>query len=73
MGEVLLDFVIKRLDTLDEIYERSFPVRFANPLQEIRCLLRVRNCVFPVAGHYQFMLLADNELVAQRNIRITLK
>jgi hypothetical protein len=34
------------------------------------CTLRIRDCSFPVAGHYQVTLLAGNELVAQRKLVI---
>jgi hypothetical protein len=72
-GEMPLAVSIARLDTLDEIYRRSVSVRFDNPLQEFRCIVRVRDCSFPVAGHYEILLLADNEMVAQRKILITAK
>ena len=70
LGDMTLEIVIQRLDTLDEIYRASVPFRFAHPLQEARCTFRIRNCIFPVAGRYNVMLLADQELVAQRRIRI---
>jgi hypothetical protein len=72
-GEMPLAVSISRLDTLDEIFRRSVSVKFANPLQEVRCVVRIRGCSFPVAGHYEIMLLADNEMVAQRKILITAK
>jgi hypothetical protein len=72
-GETPFEIVIQRLDTLDEIYRRSFSIYFGNPLQEIRCMVRIRNCSFPVAGQYQVILFADNEPVAQRKIRIVPK
>jgi hypothetical protein len=64
-GEMRLEVVIQRLDTLDEIY-RSQLVRFPNPLQDLRCTIRIRDCSFPVAGHYQVVLFFDNEMTAQR-------
>jgi len=70
-GEMPVEVRISRLDTLDEIYRRSVSFRFTNPLQEIRCIVRIRGCSFPVSGPYQIMLLADNEMVAHRKILIT--
>jgi len=69
-GEMPLEVIIQRLDTLEIIYRRSQIVRFPDPLQEIRCMIRIRNCSFPVAGHYQAVLLIDRELVAQRKFAV---
>lgn len=72
-GQMPLKVSIQRLDTLDEIYQRSVSLRIAHPLQEVRCLFRIRNCSFPVSGHYSALLFADNELVAQRKFHILQK
>src|SRR5262245_47935958 len=64
-GEIELRVTVERLDTLDEIYRRVLRVRFTDPLQEVRCLFRIRDCPFPAAGHYQVGLLADGEPIAQ--------
>lgn len=72
-GEVQLEVVVQRLDTLEEISHRTLSFRFADPLKEARCLFRLRDCSFPVAGYYQVTLLADGESVAQRRFQITLK
>ncbi len=68
LGEMPLEIVIERLDTFEEVYRRSFPARFPSPLQEVRCLLRIGDCSFPIAGHYQVTLLVDNGFVAQRKM-----
>jgi hypothetical protein len=73
LGEMPLEFVIHRLDTLQEIYRSVLSFRFTNPLQNVRCILRIRDCSFPVPGHYQVTLLADNEMIAQRKIVILRK
>jgi len=72
-GEISLEVIIQRLDSLDEIYRSSLSFRFTNPLQEVRCIFRIRDCSFPVSGYYQVTLLADNESVAQRKFRIVPK
>jgi hypothetical protein len=69
-GEVALETLVHRLDTLEEIYRVTKPYRFDNPLHEVRFILRVRGFSFPVSGHYQVTLLADNEVVAQRKLVI---
>ena len=70
IGEIRLNLVISRLDTYDEILQRSVLVRFAGPLQEVRCLFRIQGCSFPVSGEYEFALFADLEPIALRTIRI---
>jgi len=70
LGEISLELVIQRLDTFDEVYQRIISFRLANPLQEAKLLLRVRDCSFPVAGVYQVALLVENEPLAQRRVRI---
>jgi hypothetical protein len=67
-GQITLEVRIERLDTLDEVYQVSHTIRFPDPLQEVRCVIRLRDCSFPVAGPYQVTLLADNEPIAQRRI-----
>jgi hypothetical protein len=73
MGEMPLEMKIEKLDNLEVIYRRSLSYRFADPLQDIRGLFRIRDCPFPAAGSYQVMLTAGGELVAQRKLAILLK
>jgi hypothetical protein len=72
-GEKPLAVVVERLDTFDEIYRGSLLGTFGSPLQEIRCLFRIRDCVFPEAGLYQISIFAEKEQVAQRKLRIVQK
>jgi hypothetical protein len=73
VGEVRLEMAVQRLDTLDEVYQRTVTARFPHPLREVRCVFRVRNCSFPVSGAYQVMILADDELLAQKRLVIQQK
>jgi hypothetical protein len=70
VGEVTFDLRIERLDTLEEVHHQSATGELRDALQEYRCLFRVRHCSFPVAGHYQILLFADRELIAQRRLTI---
>jgi hypothetical protein len=70
IGELRLEVRISRLDKLDLVYRRTETYRFGDPLQEVRTIIRIRDCSFPVSGHYEVMLLANNELVAHRKILI---
>ena len=64
LGEMALQVLIRGLDTMDEVYQRSTTFRFPDPLQEVRFGLRIRDCSFPHAGYYEVILFAGNELVA---------
>src|ERR1700722_2233626 len=46
-GETRLQVVIERLDTFEEVHRVTFSARFTNPLQTMRCTVRVRSCSFP--------------------------
>ena len=72
-GEIPLEVVIARLDTFDEVYQRSEFFRFADPLREVRLTWRIRHCSFPVAGEYLATLLADGEPIGQRKFKILLR
>ena len=72
-GDVPLAIVINRLDTLEPVYRTDFSVRFTSPLQAVRCTLRVLNCRFPVAGHYEVLLMAGGEMLARVKLVIQQK
>jgi hypothetical protein len=65
LGRGTLSLGIARLDTLERVYRRDWPVNFVDPLAELRMLVRVRTCSFPVPGRYEVNILADDESVAQ--------
>jgi hypothetical protein len=72
MGEIRLDLVLERLDTLEEILTDSRTVRFGGPLDELRFRVHSRNRSLPVAGGYQFQLRAGGEVIAQKRFIIVL-
>ena len=67
-GEIPLEVLIQRLDTLDEVYRTTRSFHFTDPLLEMRCTVRIRECSFPVPGPYLVSLLADSEMIAQRKL-----
>jgi hypothetical protein len=69
-GEGTMSLVISRVDTLEELRERHWTMRFADPLRIIRLILRVPKLSFPVPGHYQFSLFADREWLAQTVLQV---
>ena len=70
VGDIRLEVVIQRLDDLNVIYSQRFQAHFLDQLREARFIWRIKDCVFPVAGHYNVLLLADGEPIAQRRIEI---
>jgi len=72
MGQGRLQVAIQRLDAeeLEVVYRTSLPCQFASPLDEIRLIIRIRDCAFPVAGAYAVNLLADGELLAHKRLVI---
>jgi Family of unknown function (DUF6941) len=71
LGEGTLSLVVTALDTLEDVYSQDRPVRFSDPLQEVRVLFRLSQISFPRPGSYQVTLFADDELVAQRMMRVS--
>jgi hypothetical protein len=72
IGEGKISLEMVRLDTLDEISIQEAPAKFSHPLQEFRAVFRVA-ISFPVEGHYQFRLLMDGEMIAQRMFQVFIR
>jgi uncharacterized protein DUF6941 len=70
LGEIELEVVLQDLDNMEELYRVGRRVVFNSPLHEYRFVFRFRDISFPAEGAYEIMLIADNELVAARKIRI---
>jgi hypothetical protein len=70
MGEVNLKLVVTRCATLDEIYSRSTKIVFHSPLLRTGLHWKVRSCVFPAPGDYEFSLQADGETITQAVLRV---
>lgn len=73
IGKMLVELVIERLDTFEEIYRINRQLVFHNRLQEARFVARIRDCTFPIAGYYQVSLSIERELIAQRKFRVAVK
>ena len=69
-GDINMTVAVHRLDTMARVYAYSNYVRFSDRMQEVRFLLRIDRCPFPVPGDYQVSLLAEGEPIAQQRIRI---
>jgi hypothetical protein len=69
-GNATMRLNVARLDTLEDVYETSWPMRFRDPLRDIRLILRLPPIEFPVPERYQFCLTADGTLVAQTVLQL---
>lgn len=70
LGEIALDVVVRRLEDLKVIYRQRQRLQFADPLEEVRFLLRITNCSFPTPGAYDVQLLADGDMVGQHRFMV---
>jgi hypothetical protein len=73
LGEINLDLVVSRCDTLEAIYTRTYKANFVDPLRQVRLWWRVGSCTFPHPGAYQFGLQADGEPVTQTTLKVANK
>jgi hypothetical protein len=72
-GQADLEFTITALDNGEQVYSHSSRQAFANRLQEVQYLLRVRTCQFSRPGRYEAALFADGQLIARRPFSVYLK
>src|SRR5262245_57669416 len=70
LGEVKLNMVVSRCDTLDEVYTKGFRVQFKDPLRQLRLHWLVKSCSFPAPGRYEFALYGDGELITQSVLQV---
>jgi hypothetical protein len=69
-GTMPAQLVIERLDTMEVTYERRVSLSFANSLQEVTAVIRVRGNAIPVHGYYHALLIVDGEQIAQKRFSI---
>jgi hypothetical protein len=72
-GRALLAVSIERLDTQEEIYREEAAVLFDNPVREVRCVFRIRDCSFPAEGLYAAKVFADGEPLGQKRLLVVPK
>jgi hypothetical protein len=59
-----------RLDTGEQFYSQKYTIDFPDRATVVNVNIRLRNIRFPVAGVYEFLLLIDDHLMAQRRLRV---
>jgi hypothetical protein len=65
LGRVQFRVGVSRLDTLADIYEARAELDFTDRLRELRLVLRIEQCVFPVPGEYEASLWVGPDLLTQ--------
>ena len=58
------------LDTLENVHESRWSMRFRDPLRDVRLIVRLPPLEFPAPGRYQFSLTADGAWVAQTLLQV---
>jgi hypothetical protein len=69
-GHGIIALEVIRLDTGARIYLQQFPIDFPDRQAVVNVNIRVRRLSFPVEGLYDFLLGIDEELIAQRTLRV---
>jgi hypothetical protein len=70
-GAVALEVIIEAAASLEILHQNQVTLRFASPLQQGRLSIRLQEIIFPEAGSYRVLLLADGEVVAQRRLTVS--
>jgi hypothetical protein len=70
LGEMQVELVVRRLDSLDEVFRLEQRLRFDDPVKDMRFTARIRDCPFPVAGYYEVTLSVEGEFIAHRKIQL---
>jgi hypothetical protein len=69
-GNGNLELAAVRLDTGEQFYSQKHPVHFPDRGIVVNIHVRVRKIVFPSPGWFEMLLLIDNDLIAQRKVRV---
>lgn len=64
---------IDRLDRGETIFRREFVADFLDPVEQYRCMIRLRRVQFPVAGAYEAVLVLDGENIASSRFSVLLQ
>ena len=73
LGAGTLELIVVRMDTNERTFAQRYPIQFPDRRVVVNTHIRLRHIRFPVDGYYDFQLLIDGELVAQRMLRVYLE
>jgi hypothetical protein len=72
-GKGTIELVTIRLESDDQIYAQRGEITFPDRLAVVHVHFRVSTIRFPGPGNYEFLVLVDGDLIAQRRIAIYLR
>src|SRR5437868_1545936 len=70
LGDATMELDVTHMETNDSIFSHSGVLNFPDKVAEVAYHMRLRQCVFPAAGLYQFTLTVNGEWAAQRRLRV---
>jgi hypothetical protein len=70
LGEVTIDLVFIRLESGEESYSYRGVLSFPGRLKEVRFHARINQCLFPAAGEYDVMILANGQWLGQKRLHV---
>ena len=70
IGDGVIDLVVIRLETEEQIAAQSMECSFRDPLHVTNVRFRFRQISLPAAGEYLVALLVDGNQKAQRRVRV---
>lgn len=61
---------VVHMETNQQVYAHELSVRFPDPLQVMNLRFRVRHLVYEAVGTYLFALIANDQELAARRVRV---
>jgi hypothetical protein len=70
LGSATIEVLVTHMDTNEVVNSYRAIIQFPDKITEVRYHLRLRQCVFPAPGSYQFTLTLDGEWLASRRLQV---
>ena len=70
LGQGTMSLEVARLDTGEVVFRQDDEWTFGDKLEQLRYVLHLQGLILPEPGAYQFTLLADDQWVAQKRLRM---
>lgn len=70
LGQGTLELTITHLANDEEIFTVQGPIEFSNRFVDVQVLFRLSDLSFPEEGIYLFSLSVDDDILAQRRVRV---
>ena len=70
VGDMTVTLFVTHLSTSHTLVNKSWKIRFSDPLEERWLHIKLKALMFPLAGKYEFLLLMDGEWLASKTVYI---